>query len=84
MSAALDPLMSALVDLLWQHTGAPVVRITPEARFVEDLDCDSLDEVEIVVAIEDRFGIEVTDDEGYACRTVGAALDLLKAKGAKA
>ena len=51
-----------------------------EDRFTDDLGADSLDMVELVMAFEEEFGIEITDDEGEKAVTVGDAHDLLIAK----
>lgn len=55
-------------------------RITESARFAEDLDADSLDLVELVMGFEERFAIEVPEDELEGVTTVGAAVDLVLAK----
>lgn len=46
-------------------------QVTPEARFVEDLGADSLDNVELVMALEEEFKVEVPDEEAEKLRTVG-------------
>ncbi|PKQ00186.1 MAG: acyl carrier protein [Alphaproteobacteria bacterium HGW-Alphaproteobacteria-13] len=46
-------------------------------RLIEDLHCDSIDHVEIAMAIEDRFGIAITDDEAARCSTVADYADLI-------
>lgn len=53
-------------------------KITPEARFVDDLEMDSLDVVQIVMAIEDTFGIQVPDDAAEHMSTVQDAVDAIK------
>lgn len=50
------------------------------SKFQEDLGTDSLDEIELVMAIEDEFGIEITDEEMRACVTVQDAIDLVVRK----
>ena len=55
-------------------------RIDLTMRLVEDLRCESIDLVEIPMAIEDRFAIEITDDEAEACRTVADYTVLVRAK----
>jgi acyl carrier protein len=49
-------------------------QITPEASIIQDLGGDSLDTVEIVMALEEEFGIEITDDTAESIRTVGDAI----------
>ena len=53
---------------------------TPEASFVEDLGADSLDTVELVMALEEEFGIEIPDEDAEKILTVGKALDYIKEK----
>lgn len=55
-------------------------QIVPEANFIDDLRADSLDTVEIVMAIEEEFGIDIPEDDQDKIRTVGAAIDYLKEK----
>ena len=55
-------------------------QVTPEARFAEDLNADSLDLTEAVLALEDEMGIEIPEDEMEKVKTVGQAIDLVAAK----
>jgi len=55
-------------------------KITPEASFADDLGADSLDLVELVMALEETFDIEVAEDELKEISTVGAAFELIYAK----
>lgn len=55
-------------------------QITPTASFADDLGADSLDLVELVMALEETFDIEVAEDELKEIRTVGEAFDLIYAK----
>ena len=54
--------------------------VTPEAKFGDDLDADSLDLVELVMALEEEFGIEVPEEELEGIETVGQAYDLVAGK----
>jgi acyl carrier protein len=55
-------------------------KVTPEARFQEDLDADSLDLVEAVLALEEQFGVSIPEEEMEDVRTVGQAVDLVAQK----
>ena len=58
----------------------PEDKVVPEARFGDDLDADSLDLVELVMAIEEEFGVEVPEEELEGVETVGQAYDLIAGK----
>jgi acyl carrier protein len=55
-------------------------KVTPEASFADDLDADSLDLVELVMALEEQFGITVDESELEGVQTVGQAYDLVTSK----
>lgn len=54
--------------------------VTPEARFEEDLDADSLDLVEVVLALEEELGVNIPEEEMESVKTVGQAVDLVAGK----
>ena len=56
-------------------------KATPDASFVNDLGADSLDQVELVMALEDEFGLEIADEEAQKLDTVGKAIEYVKSKG---
>jgi acyl carrier protein len=58
-------------------------RIQPETRFKEDLEADSLDLVELVVELEDRYGIRIPDEQAARILTVGQAADYVAAHAAE-
>lgn len=64
------------VDVL----SVPEEKVVPEARFAEDLEADSLDLVELVMALEEEFGITVPEEDLEGITTVGQAYDLVTAK----
>lgn len=53
-------------------------QVTPEASFVDDLDADSLDVVELVMEFEDEFDMEIADEEAEQISTVGDAVEYIK------
>jgi acyl carrier protein len=55
-------------------------KVVPEANFADDLDADSLDVVELVMALEEEFGIEVPEDDLAEVKTVGQAFDVIVSK----
>ena len=75
-SEALAKFNESAVEVL----AVDVSRLTPEATFGDDLGADSLDLVELVMALEETFDIEVDEDELKDIRTVGQAFDLIYAK----
>lgn len=70
--------------ILREHLGVDEDRLHADARMVDDLGCDSLDHVELQLAMEEEFGIIVTDDEAEGCTTVGNWLDLVQQKAGEA
>ncbi len=58
----------------------PIEKVTLEASFANDLDADSLDLVEFVMALEEEFDVNVEEEELEGIDTVGAAFDLIKSK----
>ena len=66
-------------EVIAKQLDLPISRITDDKKFIEDLDADSLDTVEIIIAIEDEFNIEINDDNAEQIITVGDAIHQLKA-----
>lgn len=63
--------------------GADPDKVTMDAKFREDLEADSLDLVELIMAFEEEFGGEISDEDAQKITTVGEAVTYLEAKGAK-
>ena len=66
--------------IIAEQLGVEEEEVTPEASFVEDLGADSLDTVELVMALEEEFEIEIPDEDAEKILTVGKALDYIKEK----
>ena len=75
MADTYTELKAIVKDLL----GADEAKITPEARFREDLEADSLDLVELIMAFEDKFGAEISDEVAQKITTVGEAVAYIDA-----
>ncbi len=65
-------------EIIADQLGVEVEKLNPSAKFVEDLGADSLDVVELVMAFEEEFGIEIPDEDAEKIRTVGDVIDYLK------
>lgn len=70
MADTFEEVKEIIVDLL----GVDESKVTPEARFREDLEADSLDLVELIMAFEDKFGGEISDEDAQSISTVGEAV----------
>lgn len=66
-------------EIIINELGVEPEKVTPEASFVEDLGADSLDTVELVMAFEEEFAIDIPDEDAEQMRTVGDAIAYLKA-----
>ena len=70
MSDTFEEIKAIIVDIL----GVDEDKVTPEARFREDLEADSLDLVELIMAFEDKFGAEISDEDAQKIASVGDAV----------
>ena len=62
---------SKVKDIIVEQLGVNADQVAPEAKFIEDLGADSLDTVELIMALEEEFGIEVPDEEAEKLVSVG-------------
>jgi acyl carrier protein len=63
-------ILSGLADIIEEIAGVPADEVTPDKTFVDDLDIDSLSMVEIAVAAQDKFGVEIPDEQLKDLKTV--------------
>ena len=73
-----EQLKQQIIKIISNHLGVPEDHITEEKRFIDDLGADSLDTVELVLAIEDEFGIEVDDETAEGMSSVGLAIQAIE------
>jgi acyl carrier protein len=71
-------LFEKIKDIIVEQLGVEPEKVTMDARFAEDLEADSLDLVELIMAFEDEFGGEISDDEAQQIKTVGQAVEYLQ------
>ncbi|AVM46016.1 acyl carrier protein [Victivallaceae bacterium BBE-744-WT-12] len=76
MSSVADKVKKIVVEQL----GVSEDQVTPEAKFIEDLGADSLDQVELVMALEEEFGSEIPDEDAEKLTTVGDAIKYVEGK----
>ncbi len=76
MADTFTEIKAIIVELL----GVDESKVTPEARFREDLEADSLDLVELIMAFEDKFGSEISDEDAQKITTVGEAVRYVEAQ----
>ena len=68
-------------EIIVEQLGVTTEQVTPEAKFIEDLGADSLDTVELVMALEEEFGQEIPDEEAEKLQTVGDVVKYIEDKG---
>jgi acyl carrier protein len=76
-----DGIESKVKDIIINELGVEPEKVTLDASFVEDLGADSLDTVELVMAFEEEFGIEIPDEDAEGLQKVGDAVRYLQEKG---
>jgi acyl carrier protein len=70
-------------DIIVEQLGVNPEQVTESASFIEDLGADSLDTVELVMAFEEEFSVEVPDEDAEKLQTVGNVVDYIEKKTAK-
>jgi acyl carrier protein len=74
-----DSIFESVQNILVEQLGVDADIISMESNFIDDLNADSLDIVELVMAMEQEFGISIPDEEAEKIKTVGDAVDFIKA-----
>jgi len=74
MADTFEDVKAIIVELL----GVDEAKVVPEAKFREDLEADSLDLVELIMAFEEKFGGEISDEDAQKITTVGEAVDYIE------
>ena len=67
-------------EIVVKHLGIDESKVIPESKFIDDLGADSLDTVELVMAFEEEFGVEIPDDAAETILTVQDAIDYISSK----
>jgi acyl carrier protein len=84
MATSEQDILSGLGEIIEEIAGVPAEEVTPDKSFVDDLDIDSLSMVEIAVAAQDQFGVEIPDDELKNLKTVKDVVVYVQGKGVSA
>ena len=77
MASVFERVQSVVSDQL----GVEPEKVTPDAEFIQDLNADSLDLVEMIMRLEEEFGVEISDEEAENITTVGDAIEFLQEHG---
>ena len=72
------PIDQRVRDIIVEQLGVKPDQVTPEAKFIEDLGADSLDTVELIMALEEEFGIEVPDEQAEKLQSVGDVIKYIE------
>ncbi len=75
MAITQEEILAGLSEIIDEIAGVPADEVTPDKTFVDDLDIDSLSMVEIAVAAQDKFGVEIPDDQLKDLKTVQDVID---------
>ena len=70
--------MEKIKQIIVEQLGVDENEVTPEAHFIDDLGADSLDTVELIMALEEEFGIEISDEDAEKIQKVGDVLSYIK------
>lgn len=76
----MSDIAESVKEIIASELGVEIEKVTDDAHFVDDLGADSLDTVELVMAFEEEFGIEIPDEDAEEMQTVGDAVAYLSSK----
>lgn len=79
----MDEMQARLCKIIAEQLDVEESKVVPQASFAKDLNADSLDQVELIMAIEEEFGVDIPDEEAEKLGTVGDALNYLNENLAK-
>jgi acyl carrier protein len=77
-AAPMSDVAEKVKKIVVEHLGVEESKVTPEASFIDDLGADSLDTVELVMAFEEAFGVEIPEDAAEKIATVRDAIDYIE------
>lgn len=75
-----DEIFTLIKDILVDTLAVDEEKVTAEARFQEDLETDSLDLVELIMTMEEKFGLKISDEEAQRIKTVGDAVEYVASR----
>ena len=78
----MEDIQDQVKKIVVDHLGIDESKVTPESKFIDDLGADSLDTVELVMAFEEEFGSEISDNEAEKILTVGDAIKFIENQAA--
>ena len=81
MSDEQQPIEEKVKGIIVEQLGVEAEQVAPDAKFIEDLGADSLDTGELVMALEEEFGIEVPDEEAEKLQSVGDVIKYIEENG---
>lgn len=76
-----EEIFDTIKDMLVEQLGVDEDDVTMEASFADDLDADSLDLVEVIMEMEDKFGVKISDEEAEKIKTVRQAVEYVASRG---
>ena len=84
MSMTEQEIVAGIGEIVEEICGIPASQVTPEKKFLEDLEIDSLGMVEIAVAAQDNFGVAIPDEQLRSLETVQSVVDFVRTAGVSA